>query len=307
MSPAPPVLLTAWRRPAATTRVLAAIRAAAPPRLFVATDGPRQDGDRPAVHATRRLIAAGVDWDCEVHELHRERWLGCGRAMAGAIDWFFSHVDEGIVIEDDCLPHPDFFPYCAELLERYRDDPRVMHIGGDNAPGIGWDAPDSYRFIRWPKVWGWATWRRAWQYYDRDLSEWAARTRGHRARRVLPDRQDREVWIPRLERLRTTGRPDTWDYQWVATLVLRGGLSVLPASNLVTNIGFGPAATHTRDPANPQAARPSRAILPLHHPDGVRLDRAADRAALLLSHGGRRRPDRRRGPVERWRDRLSRA
>lgn len=293
MSDCPPVLLTVWRRPDATARVLAAIRAARPKQLFVASDGPRDGTDDAAlVTATRRLVEEVVDWDCEVATLHRERNLGCRRAMAGGLDWFFSRVEEGIVLEDDCVPHPDFFGYCAELLERYRDDPRVMHIGGDNSAGVTWDGPDSYRFVRWPMVWGWATWRRAWLTHDRDLVAWSEAVRGRRARRVLPDPVDREVWIPLLERLRVTDQPDSWAYRWVATVVRQGGLAVLPRVNLISNVGFGQEATHTTDAEHPRADRASAPILPLRHPPTVEWDPTADRL-LLERTGGRLKAARR--------------
>lgn len=293
----PPVLLTIWRRPEATRRVLDRVREAQPGRLLIAGDGPGADADRATVMATRRLVEAGVDWDCDVETLYRDRNRGCRAAMSEALDWFFERVPEGIVLEDDCVPHRDFFGYCAELLDRYRDDDRVLHIGGDNSSHAAWGSDDSYRFVRWSKVWGWASWRRAWQQYDRDLHLWRARTRGGRARRVLPDRFDREVWVPRFERLRTEGRPDTWDYQWIATGLLHDGLAIVPRVNLVTNVGFGPEATHTRRAASPLAEQPTGPILPLHHPDTVALDEVTDRHLLLHSHGGLRVQRRRRPPA----------
>ena len=286
LNPTPPVLLTVWRRPDSTHRALEAIRAARPKRLFIASDGPRNEEERALVAETRRLVATGIDWDCEIETLHRERNLGCRLAMAGAIDWFFDHVPAGIILEDDCVPHPDFFPYCAELLERYRDDDRVMHIGGDNSTDLTWDGDDSYRFVRWPQVWGWATWRRAWHHYDRDLAAWTRATAGRSARSILPDPVDREAWMPTLARLRDRGEPDTWDYQWTATIVRLGGLATVPRINLVSNIGFGPGATHTQDPDHPRADRPMGPVLPLRHPDEIRLDAVTDR--LLLERTGER-------------------
>lgn len=285
--PTPPVLLTVWRRPEATRFVLDGIRRARPAQLFVASDGPREDEhEQLLVEATRQVVARAVDWDCEVATLHRDENLGCRLAMSGAIDWFFDNVPEGIILEDDCVPHADFFPYCAELLERYRHDDRVVHITGDNSIALTWEGGDSYKFVRWPLVWGWASWRRSWIHYDRDLEAWTAATRGWRARRVLPDPIDREVWLPLLARLRDTGEPDTWDYQWTATVLRRGGLSIVPRVNLVTNMGFGPHATHTFDQDSPRAHRPAAEILPLRHPSVARLDRDVDRQ-LLEGFAGR--------------------
>lgn len=283
MPETPPVLLTVWRRPESARRVVDALRVARPARLFIASDGPGDEHDEALVLETRREVLAGVDWNCEIETLHRERNLGCRLAMAGAIDWFFDRVPEGIILEDDCLPHPDFFPYCAELLARYRDDYRVMHIGGDNSTGLDWEGEESYRFVRWPQVWGWATWRRAWRHYDRDLTAWAVATRGWRARRVIPDAIDRETWMPILRKLRETGEPDTWDYQWVATNLRLGGVSIVPRSNLITNTGFGAGATHTHDPGHARAHRPTQPLLPLVHPGSVLVDPRVDRQLLEQS------------------------
>ena len=247
----------------------------------MAGDGPR-DGreDATLIAETWRIVSEGIDWDCEVATLRRDRHLGCRLAMSGAIDWFFHHVPAGVILEEDCVPHPDFFPYCAELLERYRDDDRVMHISGDNSADLTWDGGDSYRFIRWPQPWGWASWSRAWRHYDDSLAAWTAATAGRGARRVLPDPVERAFWMPKLARLRDTGKPDSWAYRWLATNVRLGGLTIVPRTNLVANIGFGLGATHTHNSENPRADHRTAPILPLVHADAVRLDPTVDRAHL---------------------------
>ncbi|MBA4056200.1 MAG: nucleotide-diphospho-sugar transferase, partial [Marivirga sp.] len=161
-----PVLLLIFNRPDTTRRVFEAIRKARPKRLFVAADGPRQhkpeDADR---CAKARKIATDVDWECEVKTFFRDTNVGCGRGPSGGISWFFEHVDEGIILEDDCLPSPLFFRFCAELLERYRDDKRVMEIGGNTfMDEANRDKEYSYYFSSHNNIWGWATWKRAWAF-----------------------------------------------------------------------------------------------------------------------------------------------
>lgn len=278
-----PVLIVAFRRPDLTAQVLDAVRAAEPARLYAAIDGPREDvpGEEDLVAATREVIERAADWDVELHLRVREQNLGCRRGVADAIDWFFRHEPEGIILEDDCVPHPDFFPYCDELLQRYRDDPRVFAVCGDNSSMIDLSGPWSYGFIRYPNVWGWASWRRAWAHYDDSMALWQAVRRDEDALAlVLPEMQERAGMRQLLDTLVDTGRPDTWDYRWSAACVLNGGLCAIPSHSLVENIGFGPDATHTR--RREDAPRHAvRGLLPLAHPPLVVWDRPAERQVFL--------------------------
>src|SRR5262249_47548369 len=168
-----PVLFLVFNRPETTARVMEAIRAAGPERLYVAADGPRDSKTGEAEHCAEvRQLAMNVDWPCDVRTLFRDRNLGCRRAVSSAITWFFEQEPEGIILEDDCLPSFDFFPYCAELLERYRDDERVMAICGSAYADVSSDYPHSYYFSYYADMWGWATWRRAWLHYDNRMDRW---------------------------------------------------------------------------------------------------------------------------------------
>ncbi len=165
-----PVLFLIFNRPDTTTRVFEAIREARPSRLYVAADGPRADKEGEAQRCLEtRKITEAVDWPCEVRRLYREENLGCKLAVSSAITWFFTHEEEGIILEDDCLPDQSFFPFCAAMLERYRDDGRIMMVLGTSLlpPGGGPDA--DYLFTQYFLIWGWATWRRAWEKYDIEM------------------------------------------------------------------------------------------------------------------------------------------
>ena len=162
----PSVLFVIFRRPEATARVFEAIRRARPSRLFVAADGPRPGRqDEAELCRQTRAVVERVDWPCQVVTRFQETNQGIKEGVTGAISWFFSQVDEGIILEDDCLPHPDFFPYCAALLKQYRDDERVFHVGGNNFQPKSRVMAESYYFSRYNHIWGWATWKRAWDRY----------------------------------------------------------------------------------------------------------------------------------------------
>ncbi len=278
-SPRAAVLFIVFNRPDVTLRVLEAIRAARPPRLYIAADGPRpgRPAETEACAAVRAQVLAAIDWPCTVETLFRAENLGCRRAVSEAISWFFGHEECGIILEDDCLPHASFFPYCEELLARYAHDTRVLHISGSNLLR-GWhrDPDYSYFFSQYVGIWGWATWRRAWQLYDA-------------ATPLLPE-LDRKRYLQnrffhRLEQRMAlqplwathTGQLDTWDYQWAFTLLSQSGLSITPGCNLISNIGFGGQATHTHNVDHPWANLPTQALpLPLRHPPFMMRDTHSD-------------------------------
>lgn len=245
--PCPAILFLVFNRPVTTARVFDAIRAARPSRLYVAADGARahRSGEKATAEEVRR-IATAVDWPCQLTTLFRDENLGCKRAVSSAIDWFFAQEPEGVILEDDCLPHPDFFAYCAELLERHRDDDRVGLISGTaladlRSEGLVWDQED-YIFSRYFSVWGWASWRRVWRDYDVTIAAWQQRRAdvlGLTANRRL--RSNHAKFFDDVSQ----GRLDTWDYQVAFMMWTTGRLAVSPRFNLVENIGFGVDATHT--------------------------------------------------------------
>ncbi|WP_400191522.1 nucleotide-diphospho-sugar transferase [Hymenobacter sp. B81] len=279
-----PVLLLIFNRPATTRRVLEVLRQARPARLYVAADGPRTSHptDTANCQAARQLVRELVDWPCELRTLYRATNLNCGLAPATAIDWFFQHEPEGIILEDDCVPAPSFFRFCAEMLARYRHDTRVMHVGGNNfsaearhplAPG----AP-SYHFSRQVESWGWATWRRAWQLYDFQLGSYHELRRRGALRGLYSSALETRYRLGKIESVLDLPQPpDVWDYQWHFTVAAHSGLAIVPAVNLVSNIGFGDDGTHTFDFDDEQAAVPTTDLnFPLHHPAFVLCDRRRD-------------------------------
>jgi hypothetical protein len=262
-----PVLFLVFNRPEPTAEVFAAIRAAKPPRLYVAADGARPSrlGEAQRCEETRR-VATAVDWACEVKTLFREQNLGCKRAVSGALDWFFECEEEGIILEDDCVPDPTFFRYCDELLERYRDDERVALISGDNFQFGRVYGESSYYFSRYAHIWGWASWRRTWRHYDRDVKAWPAFRDSGGLEKIFGARS-RQVgyWRQHLDAVHQ-GRIDTWDYQLNFTVWVQHMMTIMPQKNLVKNIGFGNDATHTTESTKFADLRAQQLDFPLRHP-----------------------------------------
>lgn len=243
------VLFLVFNRPDTTRKVFEAIQKAKPPRLYIAGDGPRAErvGERELTDQVRK-IATNINWPCEIKTLFRETNLGCKVAVSSAISWFFDAEPEGIILEDDCVPKEDFFLYCDELLERYRDDQRIGLISGTSLTDLRrnhllWGDED-YVLTRYPSIWGWATWRRVWRDYDVTIEAWPRRILDISALTVNPKLRKLnkqlfdKVWENSI---------DTWDYQVSFMLWITGRLSIAPRANLVGNIGFGPEATHTTE------------------------------------------------------------
>lgn len=282
----PPVLLLLFNRPQLATRVFERVRAARPARLFVAVDGPRPEiqGDGELCRACRNLVQK-IDWPCEVSTLFRDRNLGCRVGVSEAISWFFESVDEGIILEDDCLPNIGFFEFCSEMLQRYRDDRRIVCIGGDCPVEKFLFHGFAYAFVTYPLIWGWATWKRAWENYQKEidpsvlLREWL--------RRHLADKVATDYWHSQLESVRK-GQLNSWATLWALSCWRNNGLSIVPARLLIENLGFGEDSTHTAGSKPEYFTTIERGFAgPLNHPPRVCRDFEIERAIREKKFGGR--------------------
>lgn len=273
-----PVLLVVFNRPEPTRRVFQAIRDAKPRKLYVAADGPRADRPQEAdVCAEVRDIIQGVDWECEVETLFREQNRGCKLGVSEAITWFFENEPQGIILEDDCVPVPSFFPYCERLLEKYADDTRIMHIAGTNHhPDFSRDPEYSYCFSLYGHMWGWASWRRAWDMYDVNVPTFPKVKQQKYLQDAFGNKLAAKYFSQKIEAT-YNGEIDTWDYQWDFIRMTNAGLSIIPENNLVFNIGFGEDATHTHSANNEQARNiPKDLDFPLRHPPFIVRDKVSD-------------------------------
>ena len=272
-----PVAFFIFRRPDTTEKVFAEIARARPPKLFVVADGPRKErtGEADACAATRAIIDR-VDWDCEVLTNYSEVNMGGPRRFPSGLDWVFSQVEEAIILEDDCLPHPTFFRFCEELLERYRDDERIAAISGNNFQFGRKRTAYSYYFSRYPHVWGWATWRRAWKTYDANMKAWPEIRDGGWLREYSRNLRTIKFRLKKFNDL-YEGKNINWDGKWTFACWLQGQLAVLPNVNLVSNIGFGKDATHTMDANSVRSAMKTEPMeFPLIHPHFILRDSVAD-------------------------------
>lgn len=232
-----PVAFMVFNRPDTTAQVFAAIRQARPEILLVVADGPRSD--RPSdvkLCAEARAVIENIDWPCTVHKNYSDVNLGCKGRVSSGLDWVFTEVEEAIILEDDCLPHPDFFPFCEKLLEQYRHDERVTMIGGTNYLVDRLQVPESYVFSRYFPVWGWASWRRAWHQYDLSMHNWPRFRKEGQLRSFYADGYMRRFLTSSFNDT-YSGRINTWDIQWFFACLANNGLSIVPSLNMISNIG----------------------------------------------------------------------
>ena len=279
-----PILLLIFNRPDTTQRVFERIREVQPSRLYVAADGPRENrpGEKDRCEETRK-ITESIDWPCEVHRLYRDHNLGCGKGVSSAISWFFEQEEEGIIVEDDILAHPDFFKYCDEMLEKYREDDRIQLIAGRNAFYEEMPHVSSYYMSNYMMIWGWASWRRVWKTYCFDIAT-LSRQRFKEAVKAKIARPARPFFYQIFE-VMENHKCDTWDYQLFINQTLYHRYSIIPYVNMVENLGLGtPDATHTTAEDPRKTGHKAESPYPLVHPAALFRDEMADR--LHAHHEG---------------------
>lgn len=271
-----PVLLVIFNRPDVVRRVFEVIRFVKPPQLFIAADGYRPDkvGEKELCALTKEVVS-NIDWPCEVHHDYLAFNIGPCKRLPSAIDWFFKHVEQGIVLEDDCLPDVSFFMFCQKLLEKYKDERKIMSISGCNFQDKK-RGEASYYFSYYPVAWGWATWKRAWNLYDVNMDSYPAFIKNNEISKVIPPKNSHEqkYWLTFLQK-EYEGKYIYWDLKWAFSHWTHGALTIIPNNNLIRNIGFGKDATHSKNDIG--LSIPTEKVISIIHPAKVVVNDEADR------------------------------
>lgn len=275
-----PILFIIFNRPEITQRVFEEIKKQKPKYLYIAADGPRLfiEEDVEKCKTTRDIVLKGIDWECELKILFRDENLGCGKAPSEAITWFFDNVEQGIILEDDCLPHASFFRYCETLLEKYKEDENVYLISGNNFQNGIKRGDASYFFSNYSHTWGWASWRRAWKHYDHNLLKLNSFKKNKLINKIDNRIAFRNYWLQKFEDVIKRDSTHIWDYQWQFDIWNNKGVTILPNVNLISNIGFGKEATHTKG-ASLYANMKIQDIGIILHPKNIKVNKKADRYA----------------------------
>ncbi|MFY8021488.1 MAG: hypothetical protein ACOVP1_09830 [Bacteroidia bacterium] len=276
------VLLILFNRSDTALQVLDRIKHAGVKRLYLFSDGPRnnKEGEAETLLKVQKDIMDAIDWPCEVRTRFESKNQGPRYAIGNGINWFFEHEEQGIIFEHDCLPHSSFFSFCEELLAYYADDKRVMHISGNNFQfGIKRGEADYY-FSKLNHIWGFATWKRAWNLYDVNMTNYPEFKKQFGLKSIFHHPRMQKIWEGILDKTYYK-KLETWDYQWTFSLWKNNGLAILPNVNLVSNIGFDASALNTTNPNHRLASMPTYELTKINHPPFIIPHVEADEFSML--------------------------
>lgn len=271
-----PILFVIFNRPDTTKLVFEAIRKIKPTKLYIVADGAREKkkGELNLCEDTR-LVTENIDWECEVFRKYSDKNLGCKVNMSNGISWFFENEEQGIILEDDCLPDQSFFSYCQELLNKYKNVDKVKMISGNNFQFGRKYGEASYFFSNFPNIWGWATWRRAWRDYDIEMKSYPEFKKNKKIINIFRDKRIQKFMIKLFDRL-YSNKMNTWAGRWAYAIYNSGGVSIAPNVNLVSNIGFGKNSTNTKKEDNISNNIPTEALGEIIHPNRIVVSEEAD-------------------------------
>jgi len=271
-----PVVLIIFNRPDHTRKVFEKISRIKPRNFFIISDGPRPEKKESDLVDMSRSIVNEIDWACNLYTNFSDVNLGCKYRPATGIDWVFEHVDRAIILEDDCLPDLSFFYFCDELLTKYENVLNVGMISGCNLLEGSFTGDDDYFFTWHSYTWGWATWKNRWSDFDLELESWSEVKESNFLEDIIPSKEAKKSWINGFDNLKKGGM-DAWDYQWLYTNWIKRRINIVPKKNLISNIGFDSAATHTFNSSDRFSNVPSQSIqFPLKHPEAIEINYSAD-------------------------------
>ena len=280
------ILFITYKRLDTTKQVFETIKKAKPQKIYISSNFGKNKEEVKKVIEVRTYLEENIDWKCKVSKLYRTKYLSAKLSISGAIDWFFENEEQGIILEDDCLPSQSFFWFCENLLHHYADDKKVGAITGNNFQNNKWRGSASYYFSKFAHCWGWATWRRAWHHNDTDLKFWPKWRNSKDWLNYMPDKVERKFWQNNFDRVHA-GEIDTWDYPWDASRFRKGFIAATPNVNLVSNIGYGEGATHTISKNSQFSNMPTYELGPMVYLNKVERDLLADQWTFDFHYGGK--------------------
>jgi hypothetical protein len=244
-----PVLVLAFNRPNLTRALIIALSKVQPERIYFAVDGPRAENERDlSLIAEVKSLLSLIDWDCEVRTLFRTENFGLKKSVIDAIDWVFAFEEQAIILEDDCHPIPEFFEFCADTLAKYANDDRIMQVSGSCFVPVSSANSSRYYFSAINDIWGWATWKRAWDLFEREVPEHDNPVFQEKLTEYFEDKKIVK-WFTRYVEEATSPSSQVWSTQWTLSLINNSAYAIVPQTNLVVNLGFTTDATHMTNDA----------------------------------------------------------
>jgi len=273
-----PVLLIIFNRSDYIQQILEVLKSVQVQNLYIVADGPRNKNDDLTISKSKKLIN-NISWKCNISTNYAKKNLGPKRRLSSGITWFFDNVNEGIILEHDCLPHLSFFNFCKILLKKYRQNKKVMHISGNNFLFNKIDIDDSYYFSQIPHIWGWASWARAWKSYDTKMKSFPKFKKRQSIKKLFSNSLFQNEWL-KLFQATYDNKIKTWDYQWTYSLFKKQGLAINPVKNLVQNIGFDKDAQNTTNSKSKFANMAVYDLNNISHPKTIIINHQADKIIM---------------------------
>ena len=285
------ILLLIWRRPVHTKKIIDSIRKVSPKKIYISSDGPIKDDieNQKLVKLTRDVVLEEINWKCDLKTNFLNVNKGCKLAVSCGISWFFDNEEEGIILEDDCLPNNDFYLFCESLLKKYKNDHRIWAVCGNGYQVNKTNKNESYFFSKYVDVWGWATWKRCWKKYDKDMRSWKSNRELFLTNNIFGNHRELNYWKKIFDNLFFNKTPDTWDYHWQYLCFINSGMVCMPYCNLVQNIGFGDGATHTTcEQTHPYfyTKKLGNIRFPLQHPTTFIMQKECDKHIQNIFYSG---------------------
>ncbi len=268
-----PVVFCTFNRYDVTMKVFLGIKSAKPNKLYLVSDGARDSktGERAEVDRIRSEIERSIDWDCELIKLYADNNMGCAERISSALDIVFENEEMAIILEDDCYPAASFFEFCQTLLEKYKDDDRIMSIGGNTV--IDYHPKDNtdYYYTTEFSCWGWATWKRSWDLFDIDMKDFPVKIKSQKRylKSTIFDKRAYWNYMAQWRTLFKTSSKNSWAYVFFYESVINEKLNILPAQNLIRNLGFGKEATNTENNEDYYVSYLGEISFPLRSPGSV--------------------------------------
>lgn len=283
-----PVAIIIFNRPDFVRKLISILREKKISNVFVIADGPR-DGNVSDIENCQlaRKVIEEIDWNCSIRTNYSTVNMGLKNRISSGLDWLFGQVDRAIILEDDCMVELDFFDFCEEMLELYKNETRVSVISASNFLEQSILIGESYYFSKYNHCWGWATWARAWKTYQGDIPFWPEWRSSNSWVKLFPNRIERNLWRKTFDKVYSGKLNTSWAVPWMASVWYSGGLTITPKVNMVTNIGFGATSTHTLDPCDPLANLKSFPLGAISHPRKIIINETADKYVFENVFGGK--------------------
>ena len=238
-----PIALFVYNRPEHTRRTISYLQKnllADESRLFIFSDGPKTEADKVKVEQVRQLAKEAAGFK-SVKLIARKENLGLANSIISGVTKLVNEYDKVIVFEDDLLSGPYTLQYFNEALARYANQDKVMHIGAYMYDLKDKDLPETF-FYRAASSWGWATWARAWKYFEPDIDKLTQQFSKTGILRFSIE-GTMNFWKQMGEF--KAGKNNSWAIRWYASIFLKGGLTLNPARSLVNNIGHDGTGVHS--------------------------------------------------------------